>query len=190
MNLNIPNLLTLLRMGVVPLFVIALLNGEVGKALVLFAVAGLTDALDGFAARVFKQTSVLGAYLDPIADKLLITSAYIMLSLPSSNPELVRIPIWVTVLVLARDILILVIVVVLWMALDQPKFTPSTISKVNTVAQVTAVILVMLSGLHDGMIMPAMVCIYAVAALTVLSGIDYFYRLNQMVARSDSGAQA
>ena len=190
MNLNVPNLLTLLRMAVVPLFVIALLNGEVGKALVLFAVAGLTDALDGFVARVFKQTSVLGAYLDPIADKLLITSAYIMLSLPNSNPDLVRIPLWVTVLVLARDILILVIVLVLWMALDEPKFKPSTISKVNTVFQVTAVILVMLSGLNGAMVMPATVSIYAVAVLTVLSGLNYFYLVNQMVASSDSNAQA
>jgi cardiolipin synthase len=189
-NLNIPNLLTLLRMGVVPLFVIALLKGEAGKALVLFGVAGLTDALDGFVARVFKQTSVLGTYLDPIADKLLITTAYIMLSIPSSNPEMVRIPLWITVLVLARDILILVIALVLWMALDQSKFTPTKISKVNTVAQVTAVILVLLSGLYDGMAILATACVYAVAGLTVLSGIDYFYRANQMISKPESDAQA
>lgn len=188
MNLNIPNLVTLMRMGIIPLFVIALLNGESGKALVLFVLAGLTDALDGFLARVFEQSSILGAYLDPIADKLLLTSAYIMLTIPSLNAGQVLIPVWVTVLVLARDILILVIALVLWMALGQSKFTPTKLSKVNTVVQVAGVILVLLSGLSETMVMPATVCVYLVAALTVLSGCDYIYRANQMVANSDSNA--
>ncbi len=188
MKLNIPNLVTLMRMGIIPLFVIALLNGESGKALILFVVAGLTDALDGFLARVFKQSSVLGAYLDPIADKLLLTSAYIMLTMPSQNAGQVLMPVWVTVLVLARDILILVIALVLWMALGQSKFTPTKLSKVNTVVQVAGVILVLLSGLNEAMQVPATVCVYLVAALTVLSGCDYIYRANQMVASSDSNA--
>ena len=190
MSLNIPNLLTLLRMGMIPLFVIALLNGEPGKALALFALAGLTDLLDGFLARVFEQGSLLGAYLDPIADKLLLTTAYIMLSIPNSNPSLVPIPIWVTVLVLARDILILVIALVLWMALDLSKFPPTKLSKVNTFVQVAGIILVLLSGIYAGMAVPATICIYLVAALTVLSGCDYIYRANQMAARSDTGAEA
>jgi len=184
MSLNIPNLLTLLRMGMIPLFIIALLNGEAGKALVLFAVAGLTDLLDGFLARVFEQSSVLGAYLDPIADKLLLTSAFIMLTLPTENSIMVPIPIWVTVIVLSRDILILVIALVLWLALDLSKFTPTKLSKVNTVVQVAGVLLVLLSGIFAEMAVPATICIYLVGGLTFLSGCDYLYRANQMVVRA------
>lgn len=190
MKLNIPNLLTLLRMGMIPLFVIALLNAEPGKALIIFVVAGLTDALDGLVARVFEQASVLGAYLDPLADKLLLTTAYIMLSIPSESGSLLVIPLWVTVLVLARDILILVIALVLWMALDLSKFTPTKVSKVNTVFQVVGVILVLLTGVSTIFVVPATICIYLVAGLTVLSGLDYIYRANRMVATSDGDASA
>ncbi len=182
MKLNIPNLLTLLRMGMIPLFIIALLNGEAGKALFVFVVAGLTDALDGFLARVFEQASALGAYLDPIADKLLLTSAYIMLSIPNANPDLLPIPIWVTVLVLTRDFLILVIALVLSLALGVSQFPPTRISKVNTVAQVVAIVLVLLTGLYEQMVGPATICIYLVAGLTVLSGCDYIYRANHMAS--------
>ena len=81
MKLTIPNLLSLFRMGLVPLFIIAVLNGDSGKALVLFVVAGISDALDGALARWLDQQSLLGTYLDPIADKLLLTSAYVTLSI-------------------------------------------------------------------------------------------------------------
>ncbi len=171
----------------IPLFIIALINGEAGKALAVFVIAGLTDALDGFVARIFEQASALGAWLDPIADKLLLTSAYIMLSIPNSNPELLPIPIWVTVLVLARDFLILVIALVLSLALGVTSFPPTRISKVNTVAQIAGVILVLLTGLSSAVVVPATVCIYLVAALTLLSGFDYIYRANRMAA--DSGEQ-
>lgn len=188
MKFNIPNLLTLLRMGMIPLFVIALLNDEPGKALAIFAFAGLTDLLDGLIARVFHQVSVLGAYLDPIADKLLLTTAYIMLTVPSESSNLVPIPIWVTVIVISRDILILVIALVLWLALDLSKFEPTKISKVNTVLQVVGILLVLLSGLYEQMAMPALVCMYLVGALTVLSGFDYLYRTNAMVVQAGADA--
>lgn len=188
MKFNIPNMLTLLRMGVIPLFIIALINDEPGKALGLFVFAGLTDLLDGLAARVFDQTSVLGAYLDPIADKLLLTTAFIMLTIPGLASTPVVIPIWVTVLVLARDILILVIALVLWLALGVSKFTPTMISKVNTFMQIACIILVLLSGIVDSMGTAATIVIYLVAALTLLSGCDYIYRANHMVAGSDEDA--
>ena len=188
MNFNIPNLLTMLRLGVIPLFIIALLNDEPGKALALFVFAGITDLLDGLAARVFDQTSALGAYLDPIADKLLLTSAFIMLSIPGQNSTSVVIPIWVTVLVLARDILILVIALVLWMALGLTKFTPTLISKVNTFMQVAGVILVMLSGIYESVDVAATWVIYLVAALTLTSGCDYLYRANRMATKTEPDA--
>jgi hypothetical protein len=100
MSLTVPNLLTLARMGLIPFFIIAVLDGQALRALAIFCLAGITDALDGFIARFFGQRSALGAYLDPIADKLLLTSAYVMLAIPGLHSG-VLIPIWVTVLVIA-----------------------------------------------------------------------------------------
>ena len=100
--LSIPNVLSVLRMALVPLFIIAVVDGERVKALALFAAAGATDALDGFAARFWRQQTLLGSYLDPIADKLLLTSAYVVLTIPALNPAL-TIPVWVTVLFIARS---------------------------------------------------------------------------------------
>ncbi|HEY4592261.1 MAG TPA: CDP-alcohol phosphatidyltransferase family protein, partial [Thermoanaerobaculia bacterium] len=96
MTFTIPNLLSLFRMGLIPLFVILVVNGDLRKALLVFVVAGVTDALDVFIARFWHQQSPLGAYLDPIADKLLLTTAYVMLSIPSLNHGTL-IPAWITI---------------------------------------------------------------------------------------------
>jgi cardiolipin synthase len=178
-GVNLPNLLSLLRMAIIPFFVIAILNGTADHALALFALAGITDALDGFLARFFGQVSVLGSYLDPIADKLLLISAFVMLSIPSIFPG-VQIPIAITVLVIARDVLIMVLALVLYLALDVSKFPPTLLSKINTVLQIVGVTMVLLSGLVKGIEQPTMICLYFVAAFTVLSGLDYIYRAHQM----------
>jgi cardiolipin synthase len=184
-NLNLPNLLSLLRMGLIPLFVIALLRGEAVKALAIFVVAGLSDALDGFLARVLDQRSLLGAYLDPIADKLLLTTAYIGLTALEGETGLVAIPMWVTVLIIARDVLILVVALALALALDVAEFPPTPLSKLTTVFQIAGVILVLLSGPCDWVDRPAQVSLYVVGALTVASGVDYIYRANRMVGAAE-----
>ena len=99
--MNIPNLITLLRIILVPVIVILLIQGSFFKALIVFIVAGLSDALDGFLARVLKQQTVLGAYLDPIADKALLVSSFVTLSV------LHIIPSWLVVIVISRDFIIL-----------------------------------------------------------------------------------
>ena len=116
MTFTIPNLLSLLRMGLIPLFIIMVVNGDPPKALLIFLVAGVTDALDGFIARFWKQQSPLGAYLDPMADKLLLTTAYVVLAIPSLNHGGTQIPAWVTILVIARDVLIVAVALVLSLA--------------------------------------------------------------------------
>ena len=146
MTFTIPNLLSLLRMGLIPLFVIMVMNGDAPKALLIFVVAGVTDALDGFIARFWKQQSLLGAYLDPMADKLLLTTAYVVLSIPSLNHGGAQIPPWMTILVIARDVLIVVVALVLYLAAGVRKFPPSVLSKINTILQVVAVALVLVSG--------------------------------------------
>jgi len=180
MTLTIPNLLSLLRMGLVPVFIIAVIDGEIAKALWIFVIAGVTDALDGFIARFWGQQSLLGAYLDPIADKLLLTSSYVALSIPSLNRG-VEIPLWVTVLVIARDVLIVVVALIMYLAAGVRSFPPSVLSKVTTVFQVAAAVLVLVSGLLPDLDVVASTVLYVMTGLTVLSGLDYVRRSNRLV---------
>jgi cardiolipin synthase len=188
--ISIPNLLSLLRMGLVPLFVIFITRDDAGRALVVFAAAGLTDALDGFIARFWHQQTLLGAYLDPAADKLLLTTAYVTLSIGAINPVL-TIPLWVTILVIARDVLIITTVISLNLALGVKSFRPAGLSKVTTGLQVVAVVLVLAF-----LVWPqvpfldevAIVLIYAVAVFTVASGLNYIVFTNRMVAEHREGS--
>ena len=186
MNFTIPNVLSLLRMGIIPLFVIAVLDGQSQRALLLFCVAGITDLVDGFIARYFDQRSVLGSYLDPAADKLLLTSAYIMLCVPGLHAG-TPIPIWVTVLVIFRDVAMVVVAVIAYVTLGIGTFPPSWLGKLNTFAQVAAVVLVLLSGTQAALHVPALVAVHLVAALTIISGVDYVRRLNHRMAETRGG---
>lgn len=181
MKLTIPNLLSLLRMGLVPLFIIAVIQGETRRAVLIFVVAGVTDALDGFIARFANQKSLLGAYLDPIADKLLLTSAYVVLAFPNLNHG-VQIPVWISVLVIARDVIIVAVVLILYLAANVRKFTPSLLSKLTTAAQVTAVSMVLASAFWPRLETAAEWLLYLVALLTVASFVDYFLRTGRLVA--------
>jgi cardiolipin synthase len=187
MTFTIPNLLSLLRMGLIPLFVILVVNGDLRKALLVFVVAGVTDALDGFIARFWHQQSPLGAYLDPIADKLLLTTAYVMLSIPSLNHG-TRIPPWITILVIARDVLMVSVALVLSLAAGVKRFPPSALSKVNTILQVAAVVLVLVAGSFPDLRsieLAADTALYLVAGLTVASGLHYIYLYSHRKVREE-----
>jgi cardiolipin synthase len=184
MSFTIPNLLSLLRMALVVPFIIALLNGQVKRALVVVAVAGISDVLDGFIARFFNQRSLLGTYLDPLADKLLVTAAYIILALPGlRHAGAFQIPSWVTVVVIARDVLLVVVALVLYLAAGVRSFPPSVLSKVTTVFQIGAVVVVLLTGVWAELDSAALVLVYAVAFLTLASGLDYVWRANRLFDR-------
>jgi cardiolipin synthase (CMP-forming) len=184
---TVPNLISVLRMGLVPLFIIAVLEGQSLRALILFLVAGLTDALDGFIARFFaNQQSLLGSYLDPIADKILLTAAYIALTIPSLNHG-VQIPVWITVLVIGRDVLLVVVGLILYLAGGIRKFPPTMLSKINTAIQVAAVLVVLLSALSPDLESIATTLLYLVAVLTVSSGIDYVIRYSRSSGQPASG---
>lgn len=177
--MTIPNLLSLFRMGLVPLFIIALVGDHPVRALAIFLVAGITDGLDGFIARFYQQQSHLGSYLDPIADKLLLTSAYVMLAIPPAAGGL-AIPVWVSILVIARDVLIVIVALILYLALDVGHFPPAMIGKVTTVVQVVTVILVMLARTTTWFELPALVAIWLTATFTVASGFFYIWRASRM----------
>ena len=187
MTFTIPNLLSLFRMGLIPLFVILMMNGDLRKALLVFVVAGVTDALDGFIARFWHQQSPLGAYLDPMADKLLLTTAYVMLSIPSLNHGTV-IPAWITILVIARDVLMVSVALVLFLAVGVKRFPPSVLSKVNTILQVAAVVLVLVAGSFPDLRsieLAADTTLYLVAGLTLASGLHYIYLYSHKKVREE-----
>lgn len=184
MSLTIPNLLSILRMGLVPVFIIAIIDGRSMEALWVFVAAGLTDALDGLIARFWHQQSRLGAYLDPMADKLLLVSAYTVLAIPSLNPSFL-VPFWITVLVIARDVLIVLLSLLLYLSYGLSKFPPAWISKVTTTVQVVAVALVLLAGAEESLEPVAELSLYLVALLTVASGLNYVVLANRMVAARD-----
>jgi cardiolipin synthase (CMP-forming) len=184
MSFTIPNLLSLLRMALVGPFIIALLNGQVKRALLVVVVAGVSDVLDGFIARFFHQQSLLGTYLDPLADKLLVTAAYVILALPGlRHAGAFQIPSWVTVVVIARDVLLVVVALVLYLAAGVRQFPPSVLSKITTVFQIGAVVVVLLTGIWPELDTAALMLMYAVAFLTLASGLNYVWRANRLFDR-------
>src|SRR5262249_47919715 len=133
-----PNLLTLLRLIFLPFVVIAVLGGHYRWALGIFIVAGITDGLDGLLARLMEQQTTLGQYLDPIADKLLLSTMFLVLFATH------KIPLAVTVLVFSRDIIIVIICSLLYASGAMRVFKPSLLGKANTVAQILTVLFVLL----------------------------------------------
>lgn len=173
--INVPNILTLVRILLTPLFVILLLKNLFTMALFVFALAGISDALDGFIARYFNQRTVLGAYLDPLADKLLLLSAYITLA------ALKGVPSWLAVIVITRDVIIILGIAVLTLT-DKPyEIKPSIISKCTTAMQLTTIFFTLLHPdiFRFGRIQTALFWITAV--LTTVSGLHYIYiGMNQL----------
>jgi cardiolipin synthase len=129
--LTAANQLTLLRMLLVPVFALFMLYGYAGWALVTFVVAGVTDLFDGLIARRTGQSTTLGAWLDPMADKLLVATMFVMLTVPGLG-FVERLPIWLTVLVLSRDIAIVLTVAVVNLAVARRTFRPSFLGKAAT----------------------------------------------------------
>lgn len=182
-TLNLANILTFLRISLIPFFIYFILTGQIGKALVVFIAASITDILDGTAARLLSQRTSLGTILDPLADKLLLTTAYILLSIPSINSPNI-IPLWLTIVVIGRDFLI-ALSALLVTAVSGPRiFKPSIAGKITTVSQVT-VVFFLLAGNHFSVspsILPWL--FYLTLGLTVFSGIDYAIKNASLITSS------
>ncbi len=167
--MNLPNLLTLMRVLLIPLFIIFIINKALGWALVTFAVAGITDGLDGLIARIMHQRTELGGYLDPIADKLLLSAAFISLAIIGILPG------WLTVIVITRDVIILIGILVMIFVNHRPRIQPSFLSKATTTLQILTVVLVLLSKDESIFNRFYSVAIYGTTLFTILSGIHYMY---------------
>ena len=167
--MNLPNVLTLIRVLLIPIFVILIINRCLGWALVTFAVAGITDGMDGLIARVTHQRTELGAYLDPIADKLLLSAAFITLAITEIIPS------WLTVIVITRDLIILIGFLIFILIDYRPKMKPSLVSKVTTAFQISTILLVLLRDYYPIFNPISVVAIYGAAILTIISGAHYIY---------------
>lgn len=165
---NLPNLITILRILSIPLFIILLVYDHNLYALGVFIVAGLSDALDGFIARTWNLKSRLGTYLDPIADKLLLLSAFLTLTF------LKMVPIWITIIIIGRDILLAITGLILLNFIDIHSYQirPSILGKSTTVLQILTILLVLM-GKRDPFFS---IILWAAAFATVASGLHYVYR--------------
>lgn len=170
LTLNIPNLLTIARILLVPVVVWAIASGEMKVAFLLFLAAGVSDAIDGFLAKRFGMSTELGAHLDPLADKALIVSIYVGLGIAEA------IPLWLVILVVSRDILIVGGVMLAWFVGKPITVRPLLVSKLNTVAQIVFACLVLASlGFGFDARISTAVVMYTVAGLTLLS-IGFYVR--------------
>jgi len=184
--LTVPNTLTVFRMVLIPVFVTLLFYQRFILALAIFVLAGLTDGLDGLLARRFGQQSQLGTILDPIADKLMLVTAFIVLSMrsvfPQPVPSHLPVPFWVTVAVISRDVFIIVGAAAINIMTGFRGFRPSWLGKFNTMVQIAAIAAIMFAAsvpYHTGYYLPS---VYAVVfTLTVLSGLHYIFFASKLL---------
>ena len=168
--MNIPNLITILRILLIPVFIILLLYNHFSWALAVFAFCSVTDGLDGFIARNSNQRTVLGTYLDPMADKLLLISGFVTLSF------LKIIPLWITIVLVSRDLILLFGTLILHMIQGYIVIEPSWLGKCTTVMQmicILAALVFMVSDRGSTFLFPFLLL---AVALTVVSGLHYIYR--------------
>jgi cardiolipin synthase len=167
--LTVPNQLTFLRLAFLPLFIICIYYDRYAWALGILLAAAVSDALDGVLARRLNQKSTLGAYLDPIADKLLLSSSFFVLSLKG------QLSWWLTILVLSRDVLILATSAVILLVVGYRPLPPTIYGKVTTVVQILLVVLVIAGGVVEQPMLHTArdTFVYLTAAFTILSGLHY-----------------
>jgi cardiolipin synthase len=173
------NQLTLLRMFLIPAFVILVVYGHLGWALTVFVTAGVTDALDGVIARRSGQKTNLGAWLDPMADKLLLVTTFVVLTLPGLGLEN-RLPIWLTVLIIFRDVGIVLTVAIVNLAIGPRTFRPSILGKAATAIYIMTAVAAMFFNYLGYRSRIFDVFIWASLVITLASGLDYIWHATHL----------
>lgn len=168
---TVPNQITFLRLCILPFFLIFISYEKYKWALLILVIAGLSDGIDGLIARRFNQRSSLGAYLDPIADKLLLSSSFIVLAFAK------QLAWWLTILVLSRDLLILTVAVVIILVSGYRPFPPSIYGKFTTFSQIVLVFAVVLGAAYPALHLTLLIRLlaYMVSALCVFTGVHYSF---------------
>jgi cardiolipin synthase len=170
---TVPNQITLLRLGILPFFLILIVYEHYRYALLMLVLAGCSDGIDGLLARKLNQKSAVGAYLDPIADKLLLSSSFVILAMEK------QIAWWLTIMVLSRDIMMLTVAAVIILISGYRPFPPSQLGKATTFFQIVLVFTVVLHAAYpnDPLAWLNSVLIYLVAILTTISGFHYSFAI-------------
>lgn len=182
MLLTYANQLTILRMLFVPCFVLLLIDGHPKAATVLFLLAAVTDGLDGLLARKLQQKTALGSFLDPMADKLLLTAAFITLTIPSI-PLALHIPTWLTVWTISRDVLIALSVLIIHLQTQHSQFPPSFLGKCTTAFQLLTVGVCMLANFDINLASAIFPVVTRITLFfTFASGLHYAYRSIKIIA--------
>ena len=179
--LTVANLLTVLRLILIPVFVTALYYQQFTWALVVFFAAAVTDGLDGLAARSFNQKTQLGAILDPMADKLLLVTAFVILSMPRftlTDP----IPFWLTAVTISRDVIIVLAAAVINMTTGFSRFRPSIPGKLNTLVQIVTIVFFLAANAFDLLKEYLPVVYYTTLAMAVFSGLHYIVHINRLMS--------
>jgi cardiolipin synthase len=168
---TVPNQITFLRLGILPFFLILILYEEYQWALLVLVVAALSDAVDGLLARTLHQKSSLGAYLDPIADKLLLSSSFVVLAMEK------KIPWWLTIMVLSRDVLMLIVAAVILLIQGYRPFPPSLLGKATTFFEIGLVFFTVYGAAYsnDRVTIFNHYLEFLVAALVTISGFHYSF---------------
>jgi cardiolipin synthase len=183
-SLTLANQLTILRIMLIPAFVLLVVYDYLGWALLTFLAAGVTDALDGLIARRAGQRTSLGAWLDPMADKLLLVTTFVVLTLPQI-PLTNHIPLWLTVIVISRDVVIVGVVVVVSLAMGPRTFKPSMWGKLATATFILTSVIIMYYNYRREQSLVVDLFIWISLTLTVISAADYFMKMRRLVNQGD-----
>jgi len=178
MRITIPTQITLVRLLLVPFVAMSILYHRYGLALLIFTISGVSDLLDGLLARTLKQKSRLGALLDPMADKLLLSTSFLLLTLPASKLH-VAIPLWLAVVVFGRDIMIVVGAVAIALTTGFTKFDPTIYGKASTLVQILCVLSVLVVNYLGSDQRYIEWLFYLTFALTLFSGVHYLFIVNK-----------
>jgi cardiolipin synthase len=198
MGLTIANILTMFRLVMIPLIITLILSNHPIWAFVVFVLAGVTDALDGLLARWMKQSSRLGAFLDPTADKLLMTACFIILSIPDHPKSLPdyeaanHIPIYLTIVTISRDVFIVMIALLIHLTSGLGSFPPTVLGKLTTATQlITVGTVLLLNALNNPMPVLIQGLVWLTLAMTLSSGLHYIYHAARLAdGGPGSGASA
>jgi len=178
--MTVPNLITTIRIILAPVFVIYLINDQFLPALIVFLLCAVSDGLDGMVARLMNQRSKLGAYLDPLADKLLLVAAFVTLSVRGYLPA------WLTVLVFSRDTIILLGVLVLFLNRMEFSIKPTPVSKITTWLQFITVLAVLSQSYMSSFTKFYPYIFYLTALLTITSGLHYMHNWFRMIGEGSA----
>jgi cardiolipin synthase len=177
------NQLTLLRMLLIPIFAICVIYDYLGAALLVFCLAGLTDLLDGVIARRTGQKTTLGAWLDPMADKLLLVTTFVVLTLPLEHLTN-RLPVWLTVLMISRDVGIVATVAIVNLAVGRRTFAPSILGKMATATFILTGVVTLYANYLGRPMVVVDVAIWASLGITLLSGLHYIVHAARLVGHT------